>query len=405
MLAAMSTSRLLALALALTVSLTTGRALAWPTLDPDGPRTPLLGGRWTILLGPDASTAAAVADPRGPRSRAELDGVATIRGDDGRLAVRATLLSATRPADLEAVVRALPAPCETPTIAAFPGHDGTVAISCTEPSPDGAFRPLVLYATHTDGWVDRIEVQLETDAATDTAAALAFANAVATSLRAEDVAAAVERGTVELARACEEGSAGDALTITLPEGWIATRQGDAQLMMLQLVRVGELGVRRPLASIAFSPLDAAPARIPAGAGTPRAGTLLGHDVEWLEIVGPPEMPGIRELALGLSVACGEGATPWTGTVQLSAGGPSAMLDDGTHVLETLAMHSDRGHTVDVTPLGTEEEPAPEAPAIDTTAEDEAAEQTSHLWSMVIGAVSLGLLVLALVLRSRGTRAK
>lgn len=404
MLAAMSTSRLSAVLALLVVSMPAAHALAWPTLDPEGPRTPLLGGRWTILLGPEASTAAAVSDPLGPTPRAELDGIAAMRAEDGRLAVRATLLYATAPADLEAAVRALPAPCQTPTIAPLADHEGVIAITCSEPSPDGAFRPLVLYARHTDGWVDRLEVQLETDEVSDPTQAMAFANAVASSLRAEDVAPAVERGTVGVTRACVSGDAGDPLTVTLPEGWIATHQGDLNLELVQLVRIAELGTPRPIASIVFSPVGAPPARIPAGAGAPHAGSLLGTDVEWLEIVGPGNAPGIREVALGLSVDCGGGAPPWTGTIQLSAGGASSTLDEGTRALETLSMGGERGHTVVVTAIGTEEEAPPEA-QLDTSAEDAAAEQTSHLWSMVIGAVSLAMLVLALVLRGRATRPK
>jgi hypothetical protein len=404
MLAAMSTARLCALALVLFVTSFTTHALAWPELTPDGPRTPLLGGRWTIALGPDASTAPAAGDPRGPTPRVELDGIATMRAEDGRLVVRATLLFATAPADLEAIVRTLPAPCATPTIAAFPEHAGWIAIRCSEPSPDGALRPIVLYATHTDGWIDRIEVRLEIDEATDRAAATAFADAVVATLRAEDVPAAVERGTVEVARACVAGDAADPFTVTLPEGWIATRQQGGELAMIQIVRVAELGGRRPIGSAVFSPTGAVPARIPAGAGTPHAGRLLGSDVEWLEISQGDDAPGIREVALALSVACGADAPPWTGTLQLSAGGASSTLDESTRVLETLAMGSDRGHTVTLTTLGTEEEPLPEDAMPVASGDDEAAERTSHLWSMGIGAVSVLLLVTALVIRSRTKRA-
>ncbi len=405
MLAAMSTSRLSAALALLVVSMPAAHALAWPTLDPEGPRTPLLGGRWTILLGPGVSTAPAVSDPRAPLPRASLDGVAAMHDEEGRLAVRATLLFATRPEDLEAVVRTLPAPCDAPSIATLPGHEGVIAITCTEPSPDGAFRPLVLYATHTDGWVDRIEVQLETDEASDPAAAMAFATAVASSLRAEDVAPDVERGVVEVTRACVAGEASDPFTVTLPEGWIATRQGGEELAVLQLMKATALGTPRPLASIALTPLGAPPARIPAGAGAPRAGSLLGTSVEWLEIVGPADAPGMREVAVAVHVECGGDAPPWGGTLQLSAGGPSSLLDEGTRVLESLAMAGDRGHVAVATPIGTEEEAIPELEPSASDAEDEAAAQTSHLWSMGIGAASLLLLLLALVLRGRTTRPK
>ncbi len=406
MLAAMPTARASAALFAVLVTLPAARALAWPTLEPEGPRTSLLGGRWTIALGPDVSAAAAMGDPRVP-TRAELDGIATMRTDDGRLSVRATLLSATRPADLEAVVRALPAPCTTSAIGPLADHEGVVSIACTEPSPDGAFRPLVLYATHTDGWVDRIEVQLDIDEASDRALALAFATAVAASLRAEAAAPAVERGTVEIARACVAGEAADRFTVTLPEGWIATRLGDEELTVLQFVRVGEVGARRPIASISFASGAMPPARIPAGAGTPREGTLLGSSVEWLEVSGPPDQPGLRETALELSVACGGDGPAWTGTIQLSVGGPAGMLDEGARVLETLALSSDRGHTVSTTGLGTEEEaPPPETSEAGATDEEDAEMQrTSHLWSMGIAGASLALLAIALVLRSRTTRPK
>ena len=403
MLAAMSTSTLRTLAV-IVIALVPAHALAWPTIVPEGPRTPLLGGRWTVVLGAEASSAPAQSERGVLAPPIALDGLTAIEVDEGHLAVRATLLFATGPADLLAVVRALPAPCAAPTIGPFPGHEGVVAIRCASPSPDGSFRPLVLYATHTDGWVDRLEVQLEIDDAADQASAIAFVDAALGSLRAEDVPPAVERGTVEVARLCASGEALDSLTIALPEEWIATKQENADLTLVQLVRASELGAPRAIASITLSRTSGAPARIPAGAGTEHAGSVLGQDVRWLEIVGESEAPGIRELALALSVACGGEAPPWTATVQLAAGGPSGILDEGTRVLERVAFASDRGHTLTATPIGTEEaEPAPDVAGGDSSADDEAAAATSHAWSMGIGAVSLALLVLALALRARTSR--
>jgi hypothetical protein len=402
------TSLLTALSLALVLAWSP-TAHAWPAVDPAGHRVALLGGRWTLALPEDATAGPIAGDPHGPMARAELDGVAQLASPEGRFAVRATLLEASRPDDLAATVATLPQPCAGASTGPLGERTDAIAIRCTTPSPDGAFRPFVVYAVHTDGWVERFEAQIETTDPLDAAAresGVAFAEAVLATLRAEDAAPAVERGTIEVAQACAEGDVHDTFTVTLPEGWVATRQSMPGATLVSFFHVVPLAQPRPVLALTVAPNADMLSLLPAGAGTPRSSTLLGARVDWLAVGDASGARGMREVAVDLTVDCG-GGDSFARTMQLSVGGPEAMLDEGQHVLESLALASTRGHTAVIAGRSTE---APvvedDGAAIAAQArEDEAAQASTHLTSMIIGGISLAMLAVAMWLRGRTTRPK
>src|SRR5262249_31734376 len=154
----------------------------------------------------------------GPTPRMELDTVAMVTVPEGHFAIRATLLETSQPADLEAAIRQTPSPCLSPTYGRLGDRSDRVVIRCSDPSGDGAFRPLVVFDVPPDGWVDRLETQIETTDPTDSAArteGVLYAEAAMATLQPEDAAPAVERGTIELGRACEASGTGDALTMQM----------------------------------------------------------------------------------------------------------------------------------------------------------------------------------------------
>ena len=379
-------------------------ALAWPAIDRAGHRMPLLGGRWTIALPEDAIPAAIAGDPTGPTPREELDGLALLNTTDGHFAIHATLLEATRPADLAAAIRTLPAPCADPTYAPLGDRTDVLTIRCTTPSPDGAFRPIVAFAVHTDGWVERFEAMIETSDPDDTRArdeGVVFAEAVLMTLRAEDVPAAVDRGTIELGRACESEGAFDALSLTLPDGWVATRQNLAGGQLLRILRVIPLGEGRAMLAVDLAAAGTPPPRLPEGMGTLRASALLGEPVDWL--VAEASGQGMRQLAVELVIDCGGGAT-YARALRLSTGGPSASVDEGQHILESLTLRSERGHHVALEAVSSEAPPIEDPAVGDVSAvEDDGAQ--GHFWSIAIGGASLLLLGAALAMRARSTRSK
>jgi hypothetical protein len=392
MLAAMST-RSLVLSIVLAALTIPSTALAWPTIDPAGHRAPLLGGRWTIAL-PEGATPGTLGGPPGAATpRFETDGVVVLESPEGHFAVHATLLNATRPTDLEAAVRTLPPPCEAPTFAPLADRTDAVTVRCAAPSPDGTFRPIVVFAVHTDGWVERFEAMIETSDPGDTTArdqAVVFAEAALTTLRAEDVPAAVERGTIELQRGCVSGSDFDAFTLTLPEGWIAMRNEQAGGALLRIMPVVELGAARPTLAASLEPAGTPPSRVPPGLGTLRTSALLGGNVDWLVIEPEGEPQGMRQVAADLTVSCGDEGT-FARALRLSAAGPQTSLDEAQRVLETLTLTSARGHhaTLDVIPS---EQPVHE--------DADAPPEDGHVLSIAIGGASIALLVVALALRAR-----
>lgn len=387
-------------------------ALAWPTVDPDGYRVPVLGGRWTVAMPETTARAAATPQPGAPTPREALDSVGVYESpNEGNFAVRGTMLESTRPDDLEAAVRSLPAPCAAPEYGRVGDRTDLVAVRCSEPSPDGALRPLSVYAVHSDGWVDRIETLLETtnpdDAAARTAG-VAYAEAVIATLRADSSTDAVERGTVEVARACEADGAADTLTLTLPEGWVAIRDPEPDGVLLRLMSVVPLGGERAIAAVQLVPAGSEPQRVPEGVGVLEPGQLLGNTVEWLVIHQDGAPTGVRRLATEVTVDCGGGAT-FARALWLSVGGPTATLDRGQRVIESLALGGGRGHTAAVAVVSSEAqvvEPDVDDDAAGGRAEvDRETERQGHFWSIAIGAGSLLLLGAALVMRGRTTRPK
>lgn len=386
-------------------------ALAWPSVDPEGHRTPFLGGRWTVAL-PESAAPAFVQPPPGqPVPRAEIDGLIMLETDEGHFALHATLLESTRPDDLAAAVRGLPPACATPTYGTIGERTDMVVERCTDVSPDGAFRPLIVFAVHPDGWVDRIEALVETTSPDDEAgkaAGAAYAEAVMATL----VAAlpmggdpAVTRGTVELDRACTAGEEADALTFTLPEGWIAMRDGSSATTLLRMTHVVPLGTPRPMIAIQLVAAGTEPQRLPADVGTRHESRLAGESMEWLAVEQAGEQ-GVRRAAAEITIDCGGGST-YARAMSLSIGGPTGTLDDAQHIVETFAIRSDRGHALSLAPVSLVAAPE-EAVALDAggeTEEDRAAERQGHFWSIAIGAGSLLLLGAALVMRSKTTRPK
>jgi len=386
----------------------TSTALAWPSVDAAGNRVPLLGGRWTIALPQDTLRATPNAPPDAPPARDELDSLAVYRSTEGNLGVRATLLESTRPDDLEAAVRTLPAPCATPTYAMIDNRADLLAMRCTDVSPDGAFRPITVFAVHPDGWVDRIEGLIETTDPADEmgrAAGVEYAEAVMQTLSAGQVEQPVERGTITLARACEEGDASDPLTLTLPSDWIAIRDTTPLSSLVRMMRVVPLGTARVIVAVELSPSGTAPLRVAEGMGEHRSGTLLGQSVDWLVLQQEGTPIGMRELASELTVTCGAGATPYTSAMRLSLGGPTDRLDEAQHVLETLALGGERGHTAQLVGVSSEEPAIEEGPPETEADADADAEAQGHFWSIAIGGASLLLLGAAFVLRGRTTRPK
>ncbi len=382
-------------------------ALAWPTVDPSGNQVPVLRGRWTVALPEDTLRAAATQAPNAPAAREELDSAAVVRTPEGNLAIRGVLLESTRPDDLAAAVRTLPAPCPSPTYGTLGERTDLVAVRCTEASPDGALRPLSVYAVHPDGWVDRIEAMVETTDPDDEAArtaGIAYAEAVMATLTPGPAPDAVERGTIEIARACEADGAADRLTITLPDGWIAMRDTMGTTELVRLTHVVPLGSERPMLAIELSPAGSEPPRVPEGVGALRAGAILGSPVDWLVIEDEGQPTSVRQVAAELTVDCG-GDARYARALRLSLGGPRATVDEGQRILEALTLGSTRGHTAELTAVSSQ------APAIDESAldegsdEDRAAAQQGHFWSIAIGGASLLLLAAALVMRGRTTRPK
>lgn len=404
MLAPMSNRLVLLLAVALlVVSVPASRALAWPTVEAaSGHRVTLLGGRWSAVLPEDSSLAPTTGGPSGIHAPQTIDGIATVSAPDGHFALRATLLEATRPTDLEAVVRATPPPCASPTYGTLQERTDLVVIRCTEPSPDGAFRPLVAFAVHTDGWVDRIETQLEpTDAASEAARTdgVAYAEAVLGSLRAEQAAPDVLRGTVELASVCSETP--DALSITLPEGWVATRQSALGTTLVRITQLTAMGEPRAILAIELSPAGTEPPRVPEGAGTLHDGSLLGGAVRWLAVESPTEPSGLRQLASEISVDCGGG--DWARALRISIGGPRERMGEAQAIAETIALGAEHGRHATLAAVSSEApvEPLP----LEGDGEGEEAVRVGHLWSYAIAGVSIAMLIAALLLRGRNTRPK
>lgn len=390
---------------ALALSSIAPTAHAWPTVDPAGHRVPVLAGRWTVVMPESTARAVATPPPNAPPSREELDSAGLYQDPDGNFAVRGTLLESTRPDDLAAAVRALPAPCATPSYGTIGERADLVAVRCTEPSPDGAFRPLTVYAVHTDGWVDRIEAMVEPHDPEDSIARTAggeYAEAVLATLSAGEAPAAVERGTIEVARACVEGEAADPLTITLPSDWIAIRDtlGDGQL--LRMTRAAPLGGDRAMVAVELAPAGTPPPRAPEGVGTHATGTLLGSTVDWLVLHQDGAPTAVRQTASELTVECGGGAS-FARALRLSIGGPTATLDDAQHVLETLALGGGRGHAATLSEVSSEA-PTDDVAAAEGASDDEdaALEAEGRSWSIGIGVGSVVLLAAALALRARAS---
>jgi hypothetical protein len=408
MLAPMSNRRFsIGVALWLALLAPTSTALAWPTVEPEGHRVPLLGGRWTVALPENAVRAAAQTPPSAPPPREELDSATIVQTDEGNFGMRATLLESTRPEDLAAAVRGLPAPCTTPAYGTIGERTDLVAIRCTEPSPDGAFRPISVYAVHTDGWVDRIEALVETTNPDDTdgrTAGVAYAEAVMATLTASAAPDAVERGTIEVARACEQGEDADRITVTLPDGWIALRDAMPNGDLLRLTRVVPLGTGRAMLAIELASAGTQPPRVPEGVGEHQSGTLLGQTADWLVLHQEGSATSVRQVASEITIDCGGGST-FARTLRLSVGGPVDTVVEGQHVLETMALTTTRGHTVELAGISSEA-PVEEAPDLEAMSdEDRATEEQGHFWSIAIGGASLLLLAAALVLRGRTTRPK
>ena len=356
----------------------------------------------------DTARATPTLPPSMPPAVDERDSVAVYQNGEGSIAVRSTLLESTRPDDLEAAVRALPAPCPTPTYGTFGDRTDVVAIRCTEASPDGAFRPISLYAVHPDGWVDRIEALVDTENHTgETArtAAVAYAEALLATLTAGEAPRPVETGTITIVSACTDGDASDPLTVTLPADWVAIRDTAPEHDLVRLMRVVPLGTQRVMVAIDLTGAETEVPRVPPGSGTHRHGTLLGSDADWLVLHEEGTPLAMWQLASTISVDCG-GGTTYARTMRLSLGGPTEIVDPAETVLETMALGGARGHHVSVTPIPLEvaaEEAPVEAQA--EGADDHEAEEQSHLWSYAIGGASLLLLAAAMVLRGRTTRPK
>ncbi len=393
-------------ALALALSLATTPALAWPAVDPAGNRVPVLAGRWSVVMPEDTVRAAATPPPNAPPSREALDSAGMYQSAEGNFAIRGTLLESSRPDDLEAAVRALPAPCATPTYGTIGDRTDLVAVRCADVSPDGAFRPISVYAVHTDGWVDRIEALVETHDPDDGVARTAgaeYAEAVMATLTAGQAPDAVERGTIELARACVDGEAADPITLTLPEGWIALRDDLGNGTLVRITHVVPLGTERAMLAVEVAPAGTEPPRAPEGVGVLAPGTLLGAPVQWLVLHQDGAPTAIRQVASEMTVECGGGAT-FARALRMSLGGPTGTLDEAQRVLETLALGGSRGHRVTLADVSSEAPVELDAPDGETE-EDREMESRGHFWSIAIGATSLLLLAAALVLRGRTTRPK
>ncbi|MFO0686146.1 MAG: hypothetical protein U0234_29055 [Sandaracinus sp.] len=399
-------SRLPLLALlVLSICAPTSRALAWPTVDAEsGHRVTMLGGRWSLALPDDTSLSPTTGGPSGFHAPQTIDGIATVSAPEGHFAIRATLLETTRPADLEAAVRATPPPCASPTYGTLGDRTDLVVIRCTEPSPDGALRPLVGFAVHTDGWVDRIETQIEvsTGASEEAhASAVAYAEAVLGSLRAETAEPDVERGAVALAEVCND--APDTLALALPEDWIATRQTVGGTTLIRATQLTPMGAPRAMIAIELSPAGTEPPRVPEGAGVLRDGSLLGGAVRWLVVESPSDPAGLRQLASEITVDCGASGT-WARALRISIGGPREQLAEAQTITETIALGSEHGRHATLAAVSSEAPVEPPLP-LEGDAEGDEAVRVGHLWSYAIAGVSIAMLIAALVLRGRNTRPK
>lgn len=392
-------------ALVLSICVPTSRALAWPTVDAaSGHRVTMLGGRWSLALPEDTSLAPTTGGPSGFHAPQTIDGIATVSTPEGHLAVRATLLETTRPTDLEAAVRATPPPCASPSYGTLGDRTDLVVIRCTEASPDGALRPLVAFAVHTDGWVDRIETQIEVSGPASEearASAVAYAEAVLASLRAEEATPDVERGTVQLAEVCNDTP--DPLTITLPEDWVATRQVVGGTTLVRATQLTPMGAPRAMVAIELSPAGTEPPRVPEGAGTLHDGALLGGAVQWLVVESPSEDAGLRQLASEITVDCGASGT-WARALRISIGGPRDRLAAAQTLTETLALGTEHARHATLAAVSSEAPVEPPLPLEGETEDDEAV-RVGHLWSYAIAGVSIAMLIAALVLRGRNTRPK
>lgn len=381
-------------------------ALAWPAVDPAGNRVPVLAGRWTVALPESTLRATPEAAPGLPPPREALDSAGLVQIPEGNFGIRGTLLESTRPEDLAAVVRTLPAPCPTPTYGTIGERTDLVAVRCVDVSPDGALRPITVYAVHPDGWVDRIETLIETTDPDDDmtrASGVEYAEAVLATLTPDAAPDAVERGTVEVARACEQDDQSDPITITLPEGWIAIRDTLGAISLLRITQVVPLAAPRAMVAIELAPSGTAPTLVPAGVGQLVHGTILETQLDWLAVEQTSVGTGVRRLTMELSVDCGSGES-FARAMNLSLGGPMATLDPAQHVLETLSFGTARNHTLGVTFVSTQAPPEAEVPEL-ASAEDREMDEQGHFWSIAIGGASLLLLAAALVMRARTTRPK
>jgi hypothetical protein len=158
-----------------------------------------------------------------------------------------------------------------------------------------------------------------------------------------------------------------------------------------------LGSSRPTLAASLEPAGTPPPRLPPGMGTLRASAVLGAPVDWLVVEADDETQGMRQVAADLSIDCGGGST-FARALRLSAAGPRTSLDEAQHVLESIALMSSRGHHASLAVVPSEQ------PVLDGEA-SAATHDDGHLWSYAIGAVSVVLLAVALVMRARGAAAK